>query len=57
MCYSDTDCQLATNDSVCRQSANSLSSDKDSVCMCREGFEVTEDKLHCRAVVKSTGNQ
>ena len=54
-CFEDIDCQLATNDSVCRQRANSLASDKDrekesSVCMCREGFEMTDEEVaHVRA--------
>ncbi|XP_054168244.1 sortilin-related receptor-like, partial [Oppia nitens] len=52
-CYADNDCQMATNDSVCKLNANTLSSE-DKSCVCRDGFEMTDDKLHCRALPTTT---
>ncbi|CAG2117042.1 unnamed protein product, partial [Medioppia subpectinata] len=47
-CFDDMDCKMATNNSYCKPNANSLALDKDSQCMCLDGFEMTEDKLHCK---------
>ena len=52
-CYSDSDCQLATNNSVCRPKDST--SDKESICMCKDDYVISDDKLHCKPVVKTTG--
>lgn len=52
-CYSDSDCQLATNNSICRPKDNT--SDKESICVCKEDYVMSDDKLHCKPVIKTTG--
>ena len=52
-CYSDSDCQAATNNSICR--SKDSTSYKESICICKEDYEMSDDKLHCKPVVKTTG--